>query len=113
MWITISFVFLAILSILSLLVAVFAAQNVARMTEFPRAELHSLASKMRSIESCQSATESALMDLANRVKMQRVRNATNHVRDREPEENEPTTEKDKLRKRAGLLAGRPAPHMEN
>lgn len=108
LWITISFALLAILCVSCLLAGLIAARIAARTTALPRAELASLASKLRSIEHCQLESGEALTQLANRVKMQRVRNAINHTSD------PPSADlsiKDELRKRAGLTAGKPARHQ--
>jgi hypothetical protein len=103
----ISFVFLAMLCIASLAVSFFAVRNAARLTEFPQAKLASFESKLRSIEASQLEQAETLSQLANRVKMQRVRTAINHVNDRE---TDAATIKDQLRRKAGLVAGKPAQH---
>ena len=76
---------------------------------FRPTELASFASKLRSIESLVTETSDALATLANRFKMQKVRNAATHVNDREPEFELPL--KEQLRRKAGLVAGKPAPHQ--
>lgn len=63
-------------------------------------------SQIESLKSCQQETQDALETLANRVKMQRVRNAANHALGG----GETITDKEALRRRAGLVAGKPAPH---
>lgn len=68
----------------------------------------SLPSQVESLRACQAEMEETLKTLANRVKMQRVRTAVNHI-----SEDQPTSVadlKDRLRQKAGLVAGRPAPH---
>lgn len=108
MWITISFALLAAvccgLSIRAAFVALNAAQEMASLP----ASLRSIASKVSSIEQCQTENSEALTVLANRVKMQRVRTAANHVSD-PPIADE--NSKDALRRKAGLIAGQPARHQ--
>lgn len=111
MWTVISFALLAILCVWSLVQSRSAVRIAARLTEYPRAELQSIESRLQSIVQCQTETEEALKVLANRVKMQRVRNAANHVSDSlDPTSVDPSSVKDQLRRRAGLVAGQPAPH---
>jgi hypothetical protein len=55
--------------------------------------------------------EETLKVLANRVKMQRVRTAALHVGDPPTIGNDPASVKAELRRRAGLVAGQPAPHQ--
>lgn len=104
----ISFALLATLCIASLAVSFFAARFAVRQTGFPLAKLASFESRLRSIEASQAEQAETLTQLANRVKMQRVRTAINHIADPEPE---PGTIKDQLRRKAGLVAGKPAPHQ--
>lgn len=88
-----------------------AARIAGQATEFPRAELRSFELRLQSMSECLTQTDEALKVLANRVKMQRVRNAANHINDAS---DLPTVDagtiKDQLRRRAGLIAGQPAPH---
>lgn len=102
------FAFLVMLCIASLALSFFAVRNVTRRMAFPQAKLASFESKLRSIEHSQNEQAETLTQLANRVKMQRVRTAINHVSDPEPE---PGSIKDQLRRKAGLVAGKPAPHQ--
>lgn len=111
MWITISFVFLAALSFAALGASFFAVRIARQAMAFQPEGMRSFASKLRSIEQCQIETDDAMAQLANRVKMQRVRNAANHIRD--PEPIEPTQLKAHLRRKAGLVAGQPANHRES
>jgi len=110
MWITISFALLAILSIASLTAALFAVRIARATTEFPLAAMRSFESKLRSIESSQADTADALMQVANKVKMQKVRNAANHIQD-PPADESTAALKDRLRMKAGLVAGQPARHQ--
>lgn len=103
-----SFAFLVTLCIASLVASFFAVRNVGRRMAFPQAKLASFESRLRSIEASQVEQAETLTQLANRVKMQRVRTAINHIADPEPE---PGTIKDQLRRKAGLVAGKPAPHQ--
>jgi hypothetical protein len=104
----ISFALLAILCIASLALSFFAARFAVRRTESPLAKQASFESRLRSIEAFQLEQAETLSQLANRVKMQRVRTAINHVSD---PEIEPASIKDQLRRKAGLVAGKPAPHQ--
>ena len=105
---------LAILCVWSVLRAHSAARIAAQATEFPRAELRSFELRLQSMSECLTQTDEALKVLANRVKMQRVRNAANHISDPSMSLDLPTVDagtiKDQLRRRAGLIAGQPAPH---
>jgi hypothetical protein len=71
----------------------------------------SIESRLRLIESSQTDIAAELQALANRVKMMRVRNATNHTSDRD--EMNGATLKDRLRMKAGLMAGQVARHRDN
>ena len=110
MWITIFFASLAAICSGLSLRAAFVAQNVARTMASQPASHRSLASKVASIEQCQEETSEALKVLANRVKMQRVRTAANHVSDPISVDDGGTV-KDQLRRKAGLVAGQPARHQ--
>lgn len=112
MWTTtnISFALLAILCVGSLLASGCAVRIVVRQTALPRAELRSLASRLQSIEQCQAEQADEMKVVANRVKMQRVRTAINHISD-PPIADDAVTAKDRLRKLAGLTAGKPARHQ--
>jgi len=103
------FASLAILCVCSLAAALYAVRIAVRQTELPPAALRSFASKLASIEEFQAEQAETLKQLANRVKMQRVRTAINHVSD-PMNADEGLTIKDQLRRRAGLVAGKPAPH---
>lgn len=107
-WITISFALLAAVCFVLSLRALSDARNVAHTMASQLALLRSLASKTASIEQCQAETSEALTVLANRVKMQRVRTAANHVSD---QTNADESVKDALRRKAGLTAGQPARHQ--
>ena len=109
MWTTIFFALLAILCVLSLMLAAFAARNAARTTALPRAELASIASKLRSIELNHLEMVETVTKLAHKYKMQKVRNAVDHVSD-PMSVDEALSVKDQLRKKAGLIAGQPAKH---
>lgn len=104
-----SFALLAILCAVSLFGSACAVLIAVRRTGSPRAQLHSVVSKISSLETKLEETSETLSVLANRVKMQRVRTAANHVSD-PINADEPTNIKDALRKRAGLTAGKPAKH---
>ncbi len=108
MWITIFFALLATVCCGLSIRAAFVALAAARTMASQPASHRSLASKIASIEQCQEETSEALKVLANRVKMQRVRTAANHVSD--PISADESI-KDSLRRRAGLIAGQPARHQ--
>lgn len=83
-----------------------AVLTVIRAHEIPRC---SCEKQVKTLQDALADTNDALMGLANRVKMQRVRTATNHVGEKSdavPGE----TIKDMLRRKAGLVAGQPAKH---
>lgn len=105
---TTTFALLAILCSLCSLALSFDARNVAKRTASQRQNPASSESRLRSIEQQLVEQADTMTTLANRVKMQRVRTAANHVSD--PTSVEPRTVKDELRIRAGLRAGQPAPH---
>jgi len=107
-WITISFALLAVVCCGLSFRAASDARNVAHTMASQLASLRSLASRTASIEQCQEETSEALKVLANRVKMQRVRTAANHVSD---PINADENVKDALRRKAGLTAGQPARHQ--
>lgn len=102
------FALLAILCFASMAASLIAVRIASRAMASQPADVALFASKLRSIEHCQAEQGETLTQLANRVKMQRVRTAINHIADPEPE---PGTIKDQLRRKAGLIAGKPAPHQ--
>jgi septal ring factor EnvC (AmiA/AmiB activator) len=108
MWTFFFYASLAILSCLSLAVAFYAVRIARARTESPRATLASFASKIASIESFQEEQAETLKQLANRVKMQRVRTAIHHT---EAATVDSGDIKSQLRRQAGLVAGKPAPHQ--
>ena len=110
MWTTIFFALLAILCAASLATALYAARIAARTTAFPRAALASIESKLRSIEVSHLEMIETVTKLAHKYKMQKVRNALDHVSD-PPTADDYASNKDELRKRAGLTAGKPARHQ--
>ena len=107
LWTVISFALLAILCCASLSAALIAVRIARHTTALPHQKLHSIESRLLSIESIQTDQGTAIEQVANRVKMQRVRNAANHVSDPPIADG---SLKDQLRKRAGLTAGKPPRH---
>jgi len=107
---TFSYAFLAVLCVCSLLFGVFAVIFAARRTAQPFREARALSLHMQSLQASQDETAATLKDLANRVKMMRVRTAINHVSD-PPIAESGVTVKDALRRQAGLTAGRPVKHQ--
>lgn len=79
--------------------------KLRRDLEFQAQKLHTLTDSLTELEE-------TVRQLANRVKMQRVRNAINHIDHAKGDEEAPSdlTLKDQLRRKAGLTAGKPAPH---
>jgi hypothetical protein len=69
----------AILSLSCLIGTIFAARIAIRARDSQLELPRSLASRIKSLEQSVEETQSALTDVANRVKMMRVRNAANHV----------------------------------
>lgn len=78
-----------------------------------RRDLNFTSQKLQTVQQELTDLEETVRQLANRVKMQRVRNAINHI-DRastdEPAPSGSTSIKDALRRKAGLIAGQPARH---
>lgn len=76
-------VFFSVLSaascILSILAAIYAVRRVIREPESRELRLHSVESRLVSLQTSQNDLSVELEALAQRVKMQRVRNATNHA----------------------------------
>ena len=90
--------------------ALYIARNAAdRLASLPTAPASS-ESRISSLADSLAETQDALATLANRVKMMRVRNAANHVGESNTIPSDPAQIKDYLRKKAGLVAGQPAPH---
>ena len=104
----ISFALLVILCCASMVFSVIAVRRVGQVMASRPTNLASIESRLRSVESNLIEQAETLSQLANRVKMQRVRTAINHIADPEPE---PGTVKDQLRRKAGLVAGQPARHQ--
>lgn len=69
----------AVLSVLSALVSLQAARNARADLESLDRRLHLLESSTRSLQDSATSQAETLEQLANRVKMQRVRNAVNHA----------------------------------
>lgn len=82
-----------VLAVLAFLLSLLACFSAARTAEAPRElrELlrHSPISRLKSLETSRAEMGDELQALANRVKMMRVRRATDHVRDDKPEETDP------------------------
>lgn len=84
------------------------AQSAQALAESVVREPTSLKSAVQSLADSLAETQDALTVTTNRVKMMRVRSAANHTRDEPPIDKAAT--KEELRRRAGLVAGQPAPH---
>lgn len=103
--------FASVCAIAALTVAFSARRAAHRAESLPPAPC-SCALRIESLATALTETQEALSVVANRVKMQRVRNAATHTDP--PEHSAPmsvSAAKDALRRRAGLVAGRPAPHQ--
>lgn len=109
MWTAIFFALLAVLCITSMLLSLYAVRSATQQTELPRAKLHAVELRLQSLEQSLTETSESLQVVANRVKMQRVRNAANHVSD--PPTVDSLNLKAQLRRQAGLVAGKPAQHQ--
>lgn len=79
MWTAIFCALSAAIALLSLAVSVFAARRAARVAALPQERLRSVESRLGSIEGSIPEMQQTMEVLANRVKMQRVRTAANHV----------------------------------
>jgi len=92
----------------SLCASLIAVRIAVRQRELPGQRLRSIESGLNVVAEKQTEFALTLEQLANKVKMMRVRSAINHQSD------PPTAEengKDALRRRAGLIAGQPARHQ--
>jgi hypothetical protein len=106
---TFSYAFLAVLCSLALILAGCAVVIAVKRTASPVLKLRSIESRQASQDARMDELAETLKDLANRVKMMRVRTSINHVSD--PPIAEEGSVKDRLRKIAGLRAGHPANHQ--
>lgn len=79
MWGVIFSALTAAICVLCLSGCVFIVRNAARVTESQARELRSLPSQIESLQESQKLLATELEHLAQRVKMQRVRNATDHA----------------------------------
>jgi len=75
MWPAIFCALSAVLSVVCLAAAVYAARSARHVAELPAAKLRSLESRMQSTEDLAAECRDLVKDLANRVKMARVRRA--------------------------------------
>jgi hypothetical protein len=76
-----SFSVLSVLSfILSIAACLFVARIATQLRELRRQPQALPLSRLKSLETSLEETQDALAEVANRVKMMRVRSATNHVR---------------------------------
>lgn len=82
--------------VLSIIALRSAARAAAQAPDSLAARLSSTESGMRSLRGALDETQSALEEVANRVKMQRVRTAANHVK--EPSEPDPYKNPEEWRK---------------
>lgn len=108
LWLVVICVCAAALCLFSLAGCVLTVRNAVKQLELAAPPACSCASSVRALSASQEELQAAITEVANRVKMMRVRNAVNHVPDLP---NDPASMKDALRKRAGLTAGKPARHL--
>lgn len=79
MWTAIFSALTAVICVLCLSGCVLIVRNAARVTESQARELRSLPSRVESLQESQKLMADELEHLAQKVKMQRVRNATDHA----------------------------------
>jgi hypothetical protein len=80
MWSVILCALSVALSLFALVISLYAARTANRLSAWRRANKESRASELQSLRDLIDEQGRALLEVANRVKMQRVRNAANHVR---------------------------------
>lgn len=102
MWLAISCALTAVLSGVALVIALFAARNASHVAELPAAKLRSLESRMQSIADSVEECQDLVKDLANRVKMARVRRAGTEHATRQDELPDPHTDPEGWRKAMNL-----------
>lgn len=102
MWLVISCALTAVLSVVSLAVAIFAVRSAARVVELPAAKLRLLESRTQSIADSVAECQDLVKDLANRVKMARVRRAGTEHATRDDELPDPHRDPDAWRKAMNL-----------
>jgi cell division protein FtsX len=113
MWTTLASFFAVCIAIVSVLYSVrclHAVRAAAAAWESSPARKCSCVSQIESLRNSLNEQADALQTIANRVKMQRVRTAALHVGDQSTTSSDPAEIKAALRRRAGLIAGQPAPH---
>jgi len=96
MWTVIFSALSACVSLICLGTAVFAARIAGRRQESPRAAIRSCELRLQSLEDSRTETTQLLTDLANRLKMMRVRSASRHA-EGSPDEPDPYKDPDKWR----------------
>lgn len=103
MWHVTFFALSAAISLCCLLVAVYAAKSATRRLELPQQTLRSVVSRMQSLEDWKVEMIQLQQDLANQLKMTRVRSALNHSRHKNevPSDPDPYTQPDEWRKMMG------------
>jgi len=81
MWAVIFCALSATACVICMVSAIFAARTAARRSESPRAAIRSCELRLQSLEDSRTETTQLLADLANRLKMMRVRSASRHAED--------------------------------
>lgn len=110
-----AFFFASIVSVAALLisgVAAYLARAAIRASESRLAVPRSLDSRTQSLEQSVAELQSTLEELANRVKMMKVRNAVRHVPDRDAEPDpyrDPNGWRERMNKR--LMFGHSTPNL--
>lgn len=99
MWTVIFCALSVCVSVICLLVASYAVRIANQRQESPRHAIRSCELRLQSLEDSRTETLQTLADLANRLKMQRVRAAAKHA-EGSPGEPDPYTQPDEWRKLA-------------
>lgn len=97
MWSVIFCALSAVISVFASGTAYFAVRHAKAVAASPLAKLHSVQSAVESLENSLSETQATLALVANKVKMQKVRNAAAHVRNADGSEPDPVNEPDAWR----------------
>jgi len=79
MWLTFFFVLTAVTACASLAISVFAARRAGLALASPPQRLRSVESRLQSCEQLVEEHTQAMTDMANRLKMIKVRSATSHA----------------------------------
>lgn len=97
MWPVFSNVLSALACFLSILAVISAALSAIRVRELQDRKLHWPESRIKSLETSLTDTQDALEEVANRVKMMKVRSAARHVQEK-ASDPDPYTQPDEWRR---------------